>query len=86
MRNTHNTLLAYGKGAALALAMVTGTAVMMSAFSTAEAPLRDYSQNKLAQNSSSLVNISNIDYTNGKPYQQMPDAAAAQDLRAANPS
>ncbi len=86
MRNTHTTLLAYGKGAVAAIAMVTGTAVMMSAFSPAEAPLKGYSQNKLAQNTFPLVNISNIESVNGKQYQQMPDATDVADVQVTNPS
>ena len=86
MKSTHNTLLAYGKGVAAAVAMVVGTAVMMSAFSTAEAPLKDYSQNKLAQNTSALVHISNIERVNGKQFQQMPDGTAVMNVRASKPS
>lgn len=86
MKSTHNTLLAYGKGIVATLAMVTGTAVMMSAFSTAEAPLKNFSQTKLAQNAAPLVNFSNIERVNGKQYQQMPDVTGAIDMRASKPS
>jgi ABC-type nickel/cobalt efflux system permease component RcnA len=86
MKSTHNTLLAYGKGIAAALVMVMGTAVMISAFSTAEAPLKGYSQNKLAQNTSPLVNASNIEHIKGKQYQQMPDLAGTINFRASKPS
>ena len=86
MRNTHNTFFAYGKGIVAAIAIVTGTAVMMSTFSTAAAPLKDYKQGDLAVNSSPLVNVSNIESVNGKLYQPMPDVTRAIDVRVPDPS
>lgn len=86
MRSTHNTFLAYCKAIVAAIAIVTGTAVMISTFSTAEAPLKDYRQGNLAGNTSPLVNVSNIESVNGKLYQQMPDATRAIDVRVPDPS
>ena len=86
MRSTHNTFLAYGKAVVAAIAIVTGTAVMMSTFSTPRVQLKDYSQNKLARNTSPLVNVSNIESINGKLHQQMPDVTRAFDVRVPDPS
>lgn len=47
MKTTHNTARAYGKSAIAMLCMVTGTAVIMAACSTAKPPAKEYSQDKL---------------------------------------
>ena len=50
MKSTHNTMLACGKSALTTLALVTGTAVIMAACSSAPAPPRpSYSQDKLVE-------------------------------------
>ena len=66
MKSTHNSLLAYGKGVAAAIAIVTGTAVMMSAFSPPGVPLKGYSQNKSAQNGAPPAEVSTIERIKGK--------------------
>ena len=48
MKTTHNTAVAYGKGAASAVAMVIGTAVIMAACSTAKPPAKEFNQDKVA--------------------------------------
>ena len=49
MKTTHNTLRAYGKSAIATLLMVTGTAVIMAACSTAKPPAKEYSQDRLVE-------------------------------------
>ena len=50
MKSTHNTIFACGKSALSTLALVTGTAVIMAACSSAPAPPRPtYSQDKLVE-------------------------------------
>ncbi|MDP2257559.1 MAG: DUF3455 domain-containing protein [Polaromonas sp.] len=44
MKTTHNTLWAYGKSAAVTLAVVTGTVGLMAACSTVKPPPKEYSQ------------------------------------------
>ena len=48
MKTTHNPAVAYGKGAASAVAMVIGTAVIMAACSTAKPPAKEFNQDKVA--------------------------------------
>ena len=48
MKSTHNTAIAYGKGAATTLAMVLGTAFIMAACSTAKPVAKEFSQDKVA--------------------------------------
>lgn len=47
MRSTHNTLWAYSKGAAVTLAMVTGTAVILAACSSVKPPPKEFTQEKV---------------------------------------
>ena len=47
MKSTHNTARAYGKSAIAMLCMVTGTAVLMAACTTAKPPAKEYSQDRL---------------------------------------
>ena len=49
MRSTHNTVRAYGKSAIATLCMVTGTAFILAACSTAKPPAKEYSQDKLVE-------------------------------------
>ena len=49
MKTTHNTAYAYGKSAIATLAMVTGTALLIAACSTAKPPAKEYSQDQLAE-------------------------------------
>ena len=49
MRNTHNTARTFGKSAIATLFMVTGTAFIMAACSTAMPPAKAYSQDFLAE-------------------------------------
>jgi hypothetical protein len=49
MRSTHNTARAYGKSAIATLCMITGTALIMAACSTAKPPAKEYSQDNLVQ-------------------------------------
>ena len=49
MKSTHNTARAYGKSALATLAMVTGTALIMAACSTAKPPAKEYSQDRLTE-------------------------------------
>ncbi len=49
MKSTHNTSMAYGKGAIATFAMVVGTAVMMAACSSVKAPPKEYSQDRLVE-------------------------------------
>lgn len=86
MRSTHNTLLAYGKGIAATVTIVTGTAAMMSAFSDLNAPLKDYSQNKLTHNNTPLNRISPIERVEDKLYPSVPSVSNATNFRLANPS
>jgi hypothetical protein len=48
MKSTHNTAIAYGKGAAATLTMALGTAFIMAACSTAKPPAKEFSQDKVA--------------------------------------
>ena len=48
MKSTHNTAIAYTKGAAASIAMVLGTAFIMAACSTAKPPAKEFSQDKVA--------------------------------------
>lgn len=86
MKSTHNSLLAYGKGVVAAIAIVTGTAVMMSAFSPSRISLRGYSQNKSTQNGAPEAEVSTIERIKGKLNQQAPDATSSLDLRTPDPS
>jgi hypothetical protein len=47
MKTTHNTARAYGKSAMATLCMVTGTALIMAACTTAKPPAKEYSQDML---------------------------------------
>lgn len=47
MKTTHNTLFAYGKSALATLGLVTGTALLMAACSSAAKPPKEYSQDML---------------------------------------
>jgi hypothetical protein len=47
MKSTRNTLWAYGKSAAITLAMVTGTATLMAACSGVKPPPKEYAQERL---------------------------------------
>lgn len=47
MKSTHNTLWAYSKSAAVTVAMVTGTAVLMAACAGVKAPPKEYTQERL---------------------------------------
>ena len=47
MKSTHNTARAYGKSAIAMVCMVTGTAVLMAACTTAKPPAKEYSQDRL---------------------------------------
>ena len=47
MKHTHNVALAYTKSAAVTLAMVTGTALLMVACSSVPPPPKEYSQERL---------------------------------------
>ena len=49
MKSTHNTVRAYGKSAIATLALVTGTALIMAACSTAKPPAKEYSQDLLTE-------------------------------------
>lgn len=49
MRTTHNTSRAVGKSAIATLCMVTGTALIMAACSTAQPPAKQYSQDLLTE-------------------------------------
>ena len=49
MKSTHNTARAYGKSALATLVMVTGTALIMAACSTAKPPAKEYSQDRLTE-------------------------------------
>ena len=49
MKSTHNTVRAYGKSAIATLTMVTGTALIMAACSTAKPPAKEYSQDLLTE-------------------------------------
>jgi len=49
MKSTHNTVRAYGKSAIATLAMVTGTAIIMAACSTAKPPAKQFSQDLLTE-------------------------------------
>ncbi len=49
MKSTHNTAHAYGKSAIATLVMVTGTALLMAACSTAKPPAKEYSQDRLTE-------------------------------------
>ena len=49
MKTTHNTLKAYGKSAIATLFIVTGTAVIMAACSTAKPPAKEFSQDRLVE-------------------------------------
>lgn len=44
MKTTHNTLLAYGKSAAVTLAVVTGTVGLLAACANVKPPPKEYSQ------------------------------------------
>lgn len=44
MKTTHNTLLAYGKSAAVTLAVVTGAVGLLAACATVKPPPKEYSQ------------------------------------------
>ena len=48
MKSTHNTAIAYSKGAAAAVAIVLGTAGIMAACSTAKTPAKEFTQDKVA--------------------------------------
>lgn len=47
MKSTHNTLIAYAKGTAAACVMAAGTALLMAWGGNTEAPLQNYSQQRL---------------------------------------
>lgn len=49
MKSTHNTARAYGKSAIGTLCLVTSTAFLMAACSTAKPPAKEYSQDKLVE-------------------------------------
>lgn len=49
MKSTHNTARTYGKSALTTLCMVTGTAFIMAACTTAKPPAKEYSQDKLVE-------------------------------------
>lgn len=49
MKSVHNTARAYGKSAIATLGMVTGTALLMAACTTAKPPAKEYSQDSLVQ-------------------------------------
>ncbi len=49
MKSTHNTARAFGKSAIATLVMVTGTALLMGACSTAKPPPKEYSQDMLSE-------------------------------------
>jgi len=49
MKSTHNTARAYGKSALATLVMVTGTAIIMAACSTAKPPAKQFSQDLLTE-------------------------------------
>ena len=49
MKSTHNTLLAYLKGSALAAVMAAGTALLMAATTGGELPTPNYAQSRLDQ-------------------------------------
>jgi hypothetical protein len=49
MKSTHNTARAYGKSAIATMCMVTGTALIMAACSTAKPPAKEYSQDLLTE-------------------------------------
>jgi len=49
MKSTDNSVRAYGKSAIAALVMVTGTALIMAACSTAKPPAKQYSQDLLTE-------------------------------------
>ena len=49
MKSTHNTARAYGKSAITTLCLVTGTAFIMAACSTAKPPAKEFSQDKLVE-------------------------------------
>ena len=49
MRSTHNTVRAYGKGLAITLLMVAGTATIMAACSSVKPPAKEYSQDRLVE-------------------------------------
>ena len=49
MKTTHNTVRAYGKSGIATLFMVTGTAFIMAACSTAKPPAKEYSQDRLVE-------------------------------------